>query len=63
VTADGTEREVDCIIYGTGFRANDFMLPMEIVGNEGRTLREVWAEGVVPRRWRPDRRQLAGLHA
>jgi cation diffusion facilitator CzcD-associated flavoprotein CzcO len=45
VTADGTEHEVDCIIYGTGFRANDFMLPMEVVGRGGRTLRETWAEG------------------
>jgi len=45
VTADGREREVDCIIYGTGFRANDFMLPMEIVAGDGRTLREAWAGG------------------
>ncbi|MGI9082543.1 MAG: flavin-containing monooxygenase [Thermoleophilaceae bacterium] len=45
MTADGTEHEVDCVIYGTGFRANDFMLPMEISGAGGRTLREAWAEG------------------
>jgi cation diffusion facilitator CzcD-associated flavoprotein CzcO len=45
VTTDGTERKVDCIIYGTGFRANDFMLPMEIVGSGGRTLRDRWADG------------------
>jgi cation diffusion facilitator CzcD-associated flavoprotein CzcO len=44
-TADGTEHEVDCIIYGTGFRANDFMFPTEIVGSGGRTLRKVWAGG------------------
>jgi cation diffusion facilitator CzcD-associated flavoprotein CzcO len=45
VTADGVEREVDCVIYGTGFRTNDFMLPMEIAGSGGRTIAEAWADG------------------
>lgn len=45
VTADGTEHQVDCVIYGTGFRSTDFMFPLEISGVEGRTLREAWAEG------------------
>ncbi len=45
VTSDGTEREVDCIIYGTGFRTTEFMFPMEVRGAGGRTLREAWAEG------------------
>lgn len=45
VTDDGIRREVDCIIYGTGFRTTEFMYPMEIIGVRGRTLREVWAEG------------------
>ena len=45
VTADGREHEVDCIIYGTGFRTTDFMFPMEIIGRDGRTLREAWADG------------------
>ncbi len=45
VTCDGVEREVDCIIYGTGFHAADFMYPMDIVGIGGRTLRESWADG------------------
>jgi cation diffusion facilitator CzcD-associated flavoprotein CzcO len=39
------EHEVDCIIYGTGFKATGFMLPMEITGREGTTLREAWADG------------------
>jgi cation diffusion facilitator CzcD-associated flavoprotein CzcO len=43
VTADGTEREVDCVIYATGFRTNDFMLPMEVSGRGGRLLSDVWA--------------------
>lgn len=45
VTEDGTLREVDCVIYGTGFRTTEFMFPMEIVGAGGRTLREEWAGG------------------
>jgi cation diffusion facilitator CzcD-associated flavoprotein CzcO len=45
VTEDGALREVDCIIYGTGFRAADFMFPMEIVGAGGRTLAEEWSGG------------------
>jgi cation diffusion facilitator CzcD-associated flavoprotein CzcO len=44
-TADGRERELDCIIWGTGFRTNDFMFPMEIEGVGGTTLHEAWAEG------------------
>jgi cation diffusion facilitator CzcD-associated flavoprotein CzcO len=45
VTADGTTHEVDCVIYGTGFRTTEFMFPMEITGAGGRTLRDAWAEG------------------
>ena len=44
-TADGAEREVDCIIYATGFRTTEFMFPMEITGSGGRTLRDEWADG------------------
>jgi cation diffusion facilitator CzcD-associated flavoprotein CzcO len=45
VTADGTEHEVDCIVYGTGFRTNDFMFPMAVTGSGGRSLAEEWAGG------------------
>jgi cation diffusion facilitator CzcD-associated flavoprotein CzcO len=45
VTADGVERELDCIIYATGFRTTEFMFPMEIAGAGGRTLREAWSAG------------------
>ncbi|MFI5046639.1 MAG: flavin-containing monooxygenase [Acidimicrobiia bacterium] len=34
--------DVDAIVLATGFRANDFLAPMEIVGRDGRSLREVW---------------------
>ncbi len=45
VTADGTLHEVDCVIWGTGFKTTQFMFPMEITGSEGRDLREQWAGG------------------
>ncbi|HZI91339.1 MAG TPA: NAD(P)/FAD-dependent oxidoreductase [Thermoleophilaceae bacterium] len=45
VTADGRLHEADCLIYGTGFRTNDFMFPMEITGSQGRDLRDEWAGG------------------
>jgi cation diffusion facilitator CzcD-associated flavoprotein CzcO len=45
VTADGVLHEVDCVIYGTGFKTNDFMFPMEITGAHGRSLRDQWAQG------------------
>jgi len=45
VTGDGRLHEVDCVIYGTGFRTNDFMFPMEITGADGRSLRTEWAGG------------------
>jgi cation diffusion facilitator CzcD-associated flavoprotein CzcO len=45
VTSDGALREVDCIVYGTGFRTTKFMFPMEITGAAGRSLRDAWADG------------------
>ena len=45
VTSDGVERELDCIIYATGFRTTEFMFPMEIAGAGGRTLHEAWSAG------------------
>ena len=45
VSADGNLHEVDCIIYGTGFKTTDFMFPMEVTGRGGRALHEEWADG------------------
>ena len=45
ITADGREREVDCIVYGTGFRSNDFVVPMRVTGAGGRELQAAWSEG------------------
>ena len=44
VTVDGTHRPADVICYATGFRHNDFLAPMEVVGRGGTTLREQWGD-------------------
>ncbi|MFE3290752.1 flavin-containing monooxygenase [Rhodococcus sp. NPDC059234] len=44
VTADGTERDVDAIIYGTGFHVTDGFDGMNIVGVNGRELVPYWNE-------------------
>jgi cation diffusion facilitator CzcD-associated flavoprotein CzcO len=44
-TADGREREFDCIIWSTGFRATEFMAPMEVVGVGGLKLSDAWSDG------------------
>jgi cation diffusion facilitator CzcD-associated flavoprotein CzcO len=45
VTAAGTVHEVDCIIWATGFKTNNFMLPMPITGVDGIDLGDYWARG------------------
>jgi len=44
-TADGAEREVDAIVYATGFRATGFLQPMRVTGLGGRDLHEAWRDG------------------
>jgi 4-hydroxyacetophenone monooxygenase len=41
-TVDGTLHEVDVIVYGTGFAASDFLMPMKVVGRGGVDLHERW---------------------
>ena len=42
VTADGAEREVDTIIFGTGFHVTDLPIMDRLRGADGRTLAEHW---------------------
>ena len=42
VTADGEEREIDTIIYGTGFHVTDTPFAGRVRGRDGRTLAETW---------------------
>ncbi|HWF28528.1 MAG TPA: NAD(P)/FAD-dependent oxidoreductase [Mycobacterium sp.] len=44
VAADGSERDVDTIIFGTGFATNDFLAPMSVTGRDGREIHEVWGK-------------------
>jgi 4-hydroxyacetophenone monooxygenase len=42
IVAGGKEIELDVIVYATGFKANDFLWPMAIVGRGGARMEEVW---------------------
>ena len=42
ITADGTARDFDVIIYGTGFYASKFLEPMKIRGRGGADLHATW---------------------
>jgi 4-hydroxyacetophenone monooxygenase len=43
-TVDGVERDVDLMIFATGFHANRYLWPMEIVGRDGVVLSEQWGD-------------------
>jgi 4-hydroxyacetophenone monooxygenase len=43
-TKEGTERELDVIVYATGFKANECLWPMEVRGRGGRSVDELWAK-------------------
>ncbi len=45
VTADGVQRPVDVLIYGTGFKATEFMAPLQVAGRDGRLLSDSWQDG------------------
>ena len=42
-TADGMDHDVDVIVFGTGFRATEFLSKVRIVGRQGCVLSEFWA--------------------
>ncbi|HBO14259.1 MAG TPA: 4-hydroxyacetophenone monooxygenase, partial [Halieaceae bacterium] len=44
-SADGRDRPVDVIIYGTGFQTHPMQGQVEFVGRDGRSLGEAWADG------------------
>jgi cation diffusion facilitator CzcD-associated flavoprotein CzcO len=45
ITADGRERRVDALIYGTGFRVTDLLTPVSFMGRNGRDLNDAWRDG------------------
>ena len=46
VTADGREREVDAIVYGTGFKVTDPYTHLTIRGRDGLDIADAWANGI-----------------
>jgi 4-hydroxyacetophenone monooxygenase len=44
IDANGVEHEVDVIVFATGFRANDFLFPMEVRGEGGQRVEELWSK-------------------
>jgi cation diffusion facilitator CzcD-associated flavoprotein CzcO len=50
LTTDGVLHEVDVIVLATGFDAHAYGRPLDLVGEDGRTLEQAWAEG--PRAYR-----------
>jgi cyclohexanone monooxygenase len=45
VMQDGTERDVDVVVCATGYAAADYLGQIEVTGEGGVTLREVWRDG------------------
>jgi cation diffusion facilitator CzcD-associated flavoprotein CzcO len=45
VTADGTLHELDLLVLATGFDAHAYVRPMDILGENGLSLTEVWEDG------------------
>ncbi len=45
LTEDGTEREVDLVVCATGYAAADYLGELDVSGEHGITLRQVWRDG------------------
>lgn len=45
VTEDGTERAVDLVVCATGYAAADYLGELDVSGEHGITLRQVWRDG------------------
>ena len=45
-TSDGRLHELDVLVLATGFDGHKFMRPMALIGQNGLTLEEAWAENV-----------------
>ena len=43
-TFDGTEYELDVIVFATGFRANECLWPMDVRGRDDRSIEELWSK-------------------
>ncbi|UOY02972.1 flavin-containing monooxygenase [Blastococcus sp. PRF04-17] len=50
VAQDGVERPTDTIVLATGFHVTDLPIAQKICGRDGRSLADVWSEGMVTNR-------------
>jgi len=50
VTTDGVERPTDTIVLATGFHVTDLPIAERICGRDGRSLADVWSDGMVSNR-------------
>jgi hypothetical protein len=44
LTRDGVLHELDAVIYGTGFAASQYLSTFDVIGPEGKNLRETWGD-------------------
>src|SRR5208283_6000449 len=45
VTEDGTQRDVDVVVCATGYAAADYLGELDVSGEQGQKLHEVWGDG------------------
>jgi cation diffusion facilitator CzcD-associated flavoprotein CzcO len=45
VTAEGVEREVDVIVYATGYQTTRYISAIDVVGRDGLDIDDAWADG------------------
>ncbi|WP_199178110.1 flavin-containing monooxygenase [Mycobacterium hubeiense] len=45
VTEDGTELDVDVVVCATGYAAADYLGQIDVIGEDGTSLRETWRDG------------------
>ncbi len=45
VTVDGQSREVDTIIYSTGFETTTYLAALDVTGRGGQSLKQAWSDG------------------
>jgi cation diffusion facilitator CzcD-associated flavoprotein CzcO len=43
-TVDGVLHELDVLVLATGFKVDSFMRPMSVIGRDGTTLQDAWAD-------------------
>ena len=44
-TNNGTQYDLDAIVYATGFHATEYLFPMTITGRNGQTIEACWNDG------------------